>query len=94
MRIIDKTKKNNPFFEEIALGQTFRQDGHLFIKIANCFTVEDIEEYFGSFYALKDIDDLRDCADELNAYCLDGNFLTHIGNDNVVEPVNCEVHIV
>lgn len=94
MKVIDSTKKNRHYFMEVGLGKTFRTDERVFVKIANVFSDEDISEYFESYYTLNDVEELHDDIGVLNAYCLDGCFLTHFDNDDPVEPIDCEIHIV
>lgn len=94
MRVIDNNKKNNHFFEEIIRGQAFRKDGHLFVKISDSFMVRDIEDYFESYYQIEETKELYDFIGVINAYCLDDNFLTHINDDDMVELVDCAIHIL
>ena len=94
MRVIDNTRKIQPFFMEVGLGKTFRTDGRVFVKIADTFSEQDISEYFESYYTLNDVGELYDHIGVLNAYCLDGCFLTHFDNDDPVELIDCEIHIV
>ena len=94
MRVIDSTKKNQPFFMEVSLGKTFRKDGRVFVKTIDTFSKEDISDFLDDYYAINRVEELRDNISVLNAYCLDGCFLTHFDIDDPVELVDCEIHIV
>jgi hypothetical protein len=94
MRVIDNSRKIRPFFMEVGLGKTFRTDERVFVKIANVFSDEDVSEYLDNYYEINDVEELRDNIGVLNAYCLDGCFLTHFDADDPVELVDCEIHIV
>ena len=94
MKVIDDTKKTRHFFMEVGLGKAFRTDERVFIKIANVFTDKDISDFLNDYYAINHVEELRDNIGILNAYCLDGCFLTHFDNDDPVELIECEIHIV
>lgn len=94
MRVIDNSRKIRPFFMEIGLGKTFRTDERVFVKIADTFSEQDISEFLDSYYGINDVEELRDNIGVLNAYCLDGCFLTHFDDDDPVELIECEIHIV
>jgi hypothetical protein len=94
MRVIDNSRKIRPLFMEIGLGKTFRTDGRVFVKIADTFSEQEVSEYLDGYYEINDVEELRDNIGVLNAYCLDGCFLTHFDNDDPVELIDCEIHIV
>ena len=94
MRVIDNSRKIRHFFMEVGLGKTFRTDERVFVKIADAFSMQEIHEYLDDYYAINHVEELRDSIGVLNAYCLDGCFLTHFDNDDPVELIDCEIHIV
>lgn len=94
MRVIDNSRRIQPFFMEVNLGQTFRSNGNVFVKIAESFSGLEISEFLDDYYAINHIEELCDNISVLNAYCLDECFLTHFDDDEFVELVDCEIHIV
>lgn len=94
MRVIDNSRKIRPFFMEVGLGKTFRTDERVFVKIADTFSEQEVSEYLDSYYDISDVEELRDNIGILNAYCLNDCFLTHFDDDDPVELIECEIHIV
>ena len=94
MRVIDNSRRLQPFFMEVGFGETFRRGGKVFVKIADVFLDKDISDFLDDYYAINHIEELRDNISVLNAYCLDDCFLTYFEDDDFVELIDCEIHIV
>lgn len=95
MKIIEQERKNYKPFETLGLGQLFRlPNGKVYIKIADCYNIDTIENCLEADGELVCIDDLVDSYDPYNAFSLDYHALTIINDWTDVEPIDCELHIV
>lgn len=94
MKIIDKTKKNTMFFCDLDNGKICRANGFIYLKIAECFLATGVDAYFDTYFHLDETNELREYSGSFNAFCLTTGDLTYVDEDEEVEFIECELHIV
>lgn len=97
MKIIEEKRKNIVHFGDINIGTIFRFNGHIFIKTAEFFSVENLRIFFNDNEIMNEVDDMYKDFDAYTAFCLSTE--THcpfsVFYDNAeVEIINAELHIV
>lgn len=97
MKIIEEKRKNITLFGNIGTGTIFRFNKQIFIKTAEFFSVENIDDYFSCNDVMEGVDDMHCEFNAYNAFCLSTE--THcpfsvFNEDTEVEIVDAELHIV
>jgi hypothetical protein len=93
MRVIDNSRKIQPFFMEVGLGQTFIKGDRLYVKITEVCMTEHLLTHLYNYDSITDDADVEDIG-IYNAYCISGEFFTHFDDEVPIELVECEIHIV
>jgi hypothetical protein len=97
MKIIEEKRKNIARFGDISIGTIFRFNGHIFIKTAEFFSAQNIEEFFCENDTMEEVDDMHNEFDAYTAFCISTE--THCPfsvfyNNAEVEIINAELHVV
>ena len=97
MKVVESKKKNYKDFGSIIIGTVFRFNGSIFVKTADFFSAENIEDYFERNYRMEEVNDMYSDYDAYNAYCLSSDArcaFSSINGNTEVEVLEAELHIV
>lgn len=97
MKIIEEKKKNVALFGDIGIGTIFRVHSQIFVKTAEFFSAQDIDDYFDSNDVMEDVYDMYNDFNAYTAICIstDTNCPFSVFNgDTEIEIINAELHIV
>lgn len=97
MKIIEEKRKNITLFGNTGTGTIFRFNKQIFIKTAEFFSVENIDDYFSCNDVMEDVDDMHCEFNAYNALCLSTEIhcpFSVFNEDTEVEIVDAELHIV
>lgn len=97
MKIIEEKRKNVALFGGIGVGTIFRVHSQIFVKTAEFFSVQNIDDYFDYNDVMEDVDDMYNDFNAYTAVCISTD--THcpfsvFNDDTEIEIINAELHIV
>jgi hypothetical protein len=97
MKIIEEKRKNIALFGDIGIGTVFRFNAQIFIKTAEFFSAQSIDDFLSCNDIIEDVDDMRIDFDAYTAFCISTE--THCPfsifyDDTEVEIIDTELHIV
>ena len=97
MKIIEEKRKNIALFGDISIRTIFRFNAQIFIKTAEFFSVENIDDYFSCNDVMEDVDDMHNDFNAYTAFCISTE--THcpfsvFNDDTEIELIDAELHIV
>lgn len=97
MKIIEEKKKNVALFGDIGIGTIFRVHSQIFVKTAEFFSVQNIDDYFDYNDIMEDVDDMYNDFNVYTAICISTDTycpFSAFNDDTEIEIINAELHIV
>lgn len=96
MKIIEEKRKNIALFGDIDIGTIFRFNEQIFIKTAEFFSAQNIDDYFSYNDAMEDVNDMHNEFNAYTAFCISTEHcpFSVFCYDTEVEIIDTELRIV
>lgn len=97
MKIVEEKRKNIALFGDIGVGTIFRVHSQIFIKTAEFFSAQNIDDYFDYNDVMENVDDMYNNFNAYTAICISTDTrcpFSAFNDDTEIEIINAELHIV